>query len=788
MENKKIMGVNLHDLALSNFGRDFSLLTDKEKYIVLSKKIMSMILPSWEESKNYFKDKKNAYYFSAEFLMGRALGNNLINLKIEDEIKEELEKLNINLTDIEEAENDEALGNGGLGRLAACFLDSAATLDYPLHGYGIRYEYGLFKQKIVDGAQVEFADDWDCFTDPWAIKRADEKVLINFSDQQIYAVPYDTPIIGYSGKTINTLRLWSAEPVNKFDFQLFNDGRFEEATKEDNKAQIISRVLYPNDSTNEGKALRLKQQYFFVSASLQDLIKKHKEKHNDFKNFGKLHAIQLNDTHPTVAIPELIRLLVNFEGLSFEEAFNICVETFAYTNHTILAEALEKWNIDLFRTLLPEVFYYVEKIQDRFISEMKNRGLNEVEINNISILNHGVINMAYMAIYGSHSTNGVAKLHTEILKDVELNSWYKIYPERFNNKTNGITQRRWLLKSNPELASFITKKLNSTSWITNLDELNKLMEFVEDEKTLLEFIEIKKLKKRQLKEYIKFHEGIDIYEDSIFDVQVKRLHEYKRQLMNALHILDLYFRIKDKKVSNIQKRTFIFGAKAAPGYFRAKGIIKLINEIKNLIEKDNEVKDYIKVVFCENYRVSYGEKIFPACDISEQISTTGKEASGTGNMKFMLNGAPTIGTLDGANVEIVEEAGEENNFIFGLKLDEVEELRNNYNPLDYYNKDEYLKKSLDALVDGTLNDGGTGAFKDIYNSLLHGNGWEKADNYLILKDFESYREAQDKVNDAFKDEKSFYKMAFINMAKAGKFSSDRTIHEYAKEIWNIDKE
>lgn len=784
MENQNIS--NIYEKAKETYGKEFSALSDLHKYRVISQAVMERIVPRWEDSKNYFRDKKQAYYLSAEFLMGRALGNNLINLKIEDDIKIELEKMSEKLNEIEEVENDAALGNGGLGRLAACFLDSAATLNLPLHGYGIRYEYGLFKQMIVDGKQVEVADDWNAFHDPWSVRRDDAKVVVKFNNQEVYAVPYDTPVIGYSGKTINTLRLWSAEPINEFNFELFNDGKFDESVREKNQAEVITKVLYPNDSNYEGKTLRLKQQYFFVSASIQDLIKKFKKNHTDFKEFSKFNAIQLNDTHPTVAIPELIRLLTTEENLSFEEAYKVAVDTFAYTNHTILAEALERWDVNLFKDLLPEIFEIIKKIDERLHNEFRERGLSHEEIGRLAIVNNGVINMAFLAIYGSHSVNGVAQLHTDILKDVELNGWYKTYPERFNNKTNGITQRRWLLKSNPKLSELITEKIGSDAWITDLYQLDKMMEFKDDEETLKRFIEIKKENKKKLAEYIKAHEGIDVNPDSIFDIQVKRLHEYKRQLMNALHIMDMYYRIKDGELKNISPRTFIFGGKAAPGYFRAKGIIKYINEISEFLSKDPEVKNLIKVVFVENYNVSYGERIFPSADISEQISTTGKEASGTGNMKFMLNGAPTIGTLDGANVEIAEEAGEENNFIFGLKIEEVEEIRKNYDPLMYYNSDKYLKKAVDSLVDGTLSDGGTGAFKDIYNSLLHGNGWEKPDNYLILADFDSYRKAQMRVDEAFKDEMSFYKKAFINMAKAGKFSSDRTIDQYAEEIWQIE--
>lgn len=788
MLKSSITKEKLYNLSLVLNGRPFDKLSINEKYRLLSSAVMGEIAPIWQRSREKFSSKKKAYYLSAEYLMGRALSNNLINLGIDEEVKSLLNEMGEEFNKLEEAESDAGLGNGGLGRLAACYLDSAATLDYPLEGYGIRYEYGLFKQKIVNGMQVEEADDWGALSDPWAIRKDEEKILVTFSNEEkVFAVPYDTPVIGYGGNTINTLRLFSAEPVVPFDFYDFNRGEYEEAVKYRIEASNISRCLYPNDESQEGKRLRLKQQYFFVSAALQDMIRAFKEGEGKVSDFHKYHAIQLNDTHPVVAVPELIRLLMKEYGLEFEPAFEITQQTLAYTNHTILQEALEKWNIELFKGLLPEIYEIIEKIQERLTREMELKGLTKEEIEDLRILTKEEIRMAYLAIYATHSTNGVAQLHTDILKDQELNNWYKIYPERFNNKTNGITQRRWLLKSNPEMSAFITKLLGNDDWITDLPKLKGLLKYKDDERILREFMDIKKEKKRQLAEYIRFNDATELDLSSIFDIQIKRLHEYKRQLLNAFHILDLYFRIKDGEKMEC-KRSFIFGAKAAPGYYRAKGIIKFINEIKNLIDADEEASKYISIVFLENYSVSYGEKLFPGADISEQISTTGKEASGTGNMKFMLNGAATIGTLDGANVEIVEEAGEENNFIFGLKLEEIKELRKSYDPIKYYMEVVGLKRVVDTLVDGTFSDDGTGAFKDIFTSLIKGNDWEHADNYFIFADFDSYRKAHDRICIEYKDELRFAQKCFINMASAGKFTSDRSVDEYAKEIWNVEAE
>lgn len=787
MFDNETMIKRMEAYTLTNFGKQISQCNNNEKYTALSKAIMQDIVPTWIESAKKFEDKKKAYYLSAEFLMGRALSNNLINMKYKTQVEDLLEEIGINYNDIEDGESDAGLGNGGLGRLSACFLDSAATLNYHLMGYGIRYQYGIFNQSFVDGFQVEKGDNWLEYGEPWSIRKDSEKVVVSFSDGDVLAVPYDTPIVGYGGETINTLRLWQSEAIEMFNFSEFNNQNYDMSVKDKNNAELISRVLYPNDSNDEGKKLRLKQQYFFVSASIQDLVNKHLIKYSNFDNFADMHAIQLNDTHPAVAIPELMRILTVVHNLEWSKAWDIAVNTFAYTNHTILKEALEVWSVDLYRYLLPNVYEIIERINENLIRDFEYKGLSRDEIYDYEIINHNQIRMAWLSIYGTHSTNGVAKLHSDLLAHRELNNWYRIYPERFNNKTNGITQRRWLLQSNPELSSFITELLDSDSWITNLDELKRLEKFADDESVLGKFLDIKQTKKNQLVQYIREKEGIEIDPNSIFDIQIKRLHEYKRQLLNAFQILDLYYRVKEDPSINIVNRTFIFGAKSAPGYLRAKGIIKFINDIKELVNNDSDINGRIKIVFATNYGVSYGEKLFPAADISEQISTAGKEASGTGNMKFMLNGAPTIGTLDGANVEIVEEAGAENNFIFGLKVEDIEELNSTYNPRDDYNNVKGLKRVVDTLVDGTFSDNGTGIFREIYDSLLNGADWHKADVYYLMKDFDSYREAQQRVNDAFLNRMEWAKKCWMNISNAGKFSSDRTIEQYAKEIWGIEK-
>ena len=783
--NRELITSRMQGYALTTFGMNFEDLGNKEKYTVFSKAIMEDILPQWQASLKKFDGKKKAYYLSAEFLMGRALSNNLINLRKLEEMKEMLEGLGIDYNALEEAESDAGLGNGGLGRLAACFLDSAATLNYSLTGYGIRYNYGIFEQQFINGYQVEKGDEWLSQGDSWSVRREDKKVLVTFKDQTVVAVPYDTPIIGFGGDTINTLRLWQSEAVNAFDFGAFNNQDYDKAVKEKNDAENISKVLYPNDSMEKGKILRLKQQYFFVSASLQDLIREHKKNHNDFKNFAKLHAVQLNDTHPAVAVPELVRLL-GLEGVSFKKAMSIAVDTFAYTNHTILKEALEQWSVKLYKKILPDVYKIIVKIDNMMKKELLEKGVSEDKLSEFAIIADGNIKMAWLSIYGTHSTNGVAQLHTNILKETELREWYLLYPERFNNKTNGITQRRWLVEANPRLAEFITELLGDESWITNLDNLKELKKFASDDEIIRRFIEIKKSKKKELKEYILAKEGVEIDENSIFDIQIKRLHEYKRQILNAFHILYLYNRLKEDESFDITPRTFIFGAKSAPGYDRAKAIIKFINAIAELVNNDESIHGKIKVVFVENYGVSYAQRLFPAADISEQISTAGKEASGTGNMKFMLNGAPTIGTFDGANVEIVEEAGLENNYIFGLTVEQIEEIKDSYDPVKELKKNKRLEKVVNALTDGTFDLKPEETFEELKNSLLKGTSWHTPDNYFVIKDFDAYVEAQEQVGEDFKNELEFYRKAFINMASAGKFSSDRTIEEYAKEIWNIE--
>lgn len=770
-----------------DFGKTLDKSEDYQKYNAVSKALMESIIDDWNKTEEEYSKAKQAYYFSAEFLMGRALGNNLINLGIYDEIKEILEELGIDINSLEETEEDAGLGNGGLGRLAACFLDSCATKNLPVTGYGIRYSHGIFKQRFEKGFQLEEGDNWLRYGDPWSMRHSEDEVIVEFGDGKVRAIPYDTPIIGYGTNNINKLRLWKSESIKEFDFNLFNSQEYDEAVKEKNRAEDISRVLYPNDSKLKGKILRLKQQYFFVSASLQDLVKKYKLRFGrDFELFPKYHAIQLNDTHPVVAIPELMRILVDNEGVSWKNAWRITKKTFSYTNHTILSEALEQWDSALYEEILPRVYEIIEEIDEKFVKELSAKDYNDEKIEDMRIISYNKIKMAWLAIHGTHATNGVAKLHTEILKNQELKEWYELYPDRFQNKTNGITPRRWLALCNKELSGLITELLGSDKWITNLDMLKELEKYADDENILKKFLDIKQRKKNQLAKYIEEHEGIEIDPNSIFDIQIKRLHEYKRQLLNAFHILDLYYRLKENPDLDIIPRTFIFGAKAAPGYIRAKAIIKFINEIARLVNNDHETNKKLKVVFVQNYRVSYAEKLFPAADISEQISTAGKEASGTGNMKFMLNGTPTIGTFDGANVEIVEEAGEENNFIFGARVEEIKEIEDNYDPKEYYEKVIGLKKVVDTLIDGTFDDDGTKMFEELYNSLLKGADWHIPDNYFIFRDFNDYREAQSKVDIAYRNRLKWAKKCWVNMVSAGKFSSDRTILEYASEIWDIE--
>lgn len=807
--NKEKFKKDIVDRLDKDYGRDLHSATREEIYYSVSRAALSLIWSPWAKRNKEFydKEKKQAYYFSAEFLMGRAMGNNFVNLEIIQPVKEVLEELKIDYNLIEETESDAGLGNGGLGRLAACFLDSLATLGLHGHGYGIRYKYGMFKQKIENGYQVEYPDNWLHYPDPWSVKREADAVEVKFfghidSDvdddgrihykvvnaERVTAVPYDMPIIGYGNNVINTLRLWEAHSPDGFDLQLFNKELYNESVEKKNRAEDISRVLYPSDSGPSGKTLRLRQQYFFSSASLQDIIRKYKVVYgSDFSQFHKKNVIQLNDTHPVVAIPELMRILIDEEYLHWGVAWDICCKTFAYTNHTILAEALEKWPINIMSTLLPRIYQIIEEINRRFLKLVNTAYPGDWDrANRMSIVSHGVVKMAWLAIAASFSVNGVAALHTNILKKHELKDWYELFPEKFNNKTNGITQRRWLLKSNPELAEFITDKIGS-DWITDFVKIKKLQEYKDDKIVLDKIMEIKHLKKVQLAEYIKEHNNIDIDPNSIFDIQIKRLHEYKRQLLNIFHIMYLYNRLKADSSFDFYPRTFIFGAKSASGYTMAKQIIKLITKMCDIINNDETINNKIKVVFIENYNVSVAEKLFPAADVSEQISTAGKEASGTGNMKFMVNGAITIGTLDGANVEIVEEAGENNAFIFGLKSDQIQELNitHGYSPINEINFNKDLKLILDQMVNGTLGHECVNDFKPICDSLLYGVDGNRPDPYYVLKDFSEYCVAQDRVSRAFKDKYEWSKMSLINIACSGKFSSDRTIKQYADEIWKI---
>lgn len=750
----------------------------KELYNAISKAALKTLRNEWQKP---YKGKK-ACYFSAEFLIGRMILSNLYNMGLTKELEGFLSEINKKPEVFEEIE-DNALGNGGLGRLAACFLDSAATHGIKLDGFGIRYKYGLFKQRFENGFQKESADDWQRFGDPWSIRREEETQIVDFSGYSVKAVPYDMPVIGYGAKSINTLRLWQAEPIEDFNYSLFNDQEYDLAVAEKNRAFDINAVLYPNDDTRAGKELRLRQQYFLSSASIKSILKEYVSTFGtDFSQFAKQYAIQLNDTHPVIAIPELLRIFMSEYNLEQDEALNIIKDTFAYTNHTIMAEALEKWSIDILLSVIPHVYPYIVIINDALKRELLQKGIRRKNLDQYSIIHNGLAHMAKLAIFASHSINGVAEIHTEILKSDALNEWYKLYPDRFNNKTNGITPRRWLGLCNKELSAFISENIGD-GWIYNLEEIKKMLPLAEDTLHLDEFIKIKKIKKQQLCNYIWAKEGVVVNPDFVFDVQIKRLHEYKRQLLNAFSIMDIYFGLKNGEIEEFQPTLFLFGAKAASGYRRAKGIIKYINEIGELINNDPDVNDKMQVIFVQNYNVSYAEKIIPAADISEQISTAGKEASGTGNMKFMLNGAVTLGTLDGANVEIVREAGEENNHIFGGKVEDFKALGSSYNPVEIYKENERIKRVVDTLIDGTFNDEGTGVFKELYESLLEGASWHWPDAYKLLYDFESYCNTKILAINGTAQEYDFAKKCFINMACAGKFSSDRTVKEYDREIW-----
>lgn len=764
---------------------DISHASPKQLHSALSRAVMESIIPVWDRTEERHNGKRRAYYLSAEFLMGRAVFNNLYCAGLLDEAKEILAEQGVDIACLEEIE-DAALGNGGLGRLAACFLDSAAAHDIPLNGYGIRYRYGLFKQSIGNGFQQESADAWLDYGDAWSVRAENDAVRVDFADQSVLAVPYDIPIIGYGKKAINTLRLWQSESLRGFDFGKFDNQDYVGASENTILAEAISNVLYPNDNTEKGLRLRLKQQYFFVSASIQDIIRRYKKTHgDDFSKFAECYAVQLNDTHPTVAIPELIRLFMFKEGMSFKESFDIAQKTCNYTNHTVLGEALEKWGIDLFKSVLPTIYEIILLVDAHLEKHLKSIGQTEEQIAAKRIVDGDRIHMARMAIFASSHTNGVAQLHTDILKNDVLKDWYEIFPDRFQNKTNGITPRRWIGLCNPELSALITEKIGD-GWQTDLDRLAELKKFVDDGNTIRRFMDIKREKKVQLCDYIKKHEGVELSPDWAFDIQVKRLHEYKRQLLNAFSIVDLYFQIKENRLPDLQPTCFIFGAKAAPAYRRAKGIIKYINEVAKLVNNDPQTKDKLKVLFVQNYNVSYAEKLIPAADISEQISTAGLEASGTGNMKFMLNGAVTLGTYDGANVEIVEEAGWENEYIFGARVEEIEKIKPNYRPKEkIYYTNERVKRVINTLVDSTFNDGDTGMFGELFNSLINGTSWHKPDNYFLLADLEGYVDTKLKALYDYKNREMFSKKCWMNVACSGKFSSDRTVKQYAEELWKL---
>ena len=783
--------------------------TPEQAFQAVAYAVKDVIIDEWIAThKEYEKqDAKTLYYLSMEFLMGRALGNNIINIMALPEVKEVLDELGFDLNAIEDQEPDPALGNGGLGRLAACFLDSLATLGYPAYGCGIRYRYGMFKQKIENGYQMEVPDDWLKNGYPFEVRRAEYATEVKFGGyvrtvwengrehfvqegyQSVRAVPYDMPIVGYGNNVVNTLRIWDAEAINTFSLDSFDKGDYQKAVEQENLAKTIVEVLYPNDNHYAGKELRLKQQYFFISASVQRAVKKYMEKHEDIHKFFENTVFQLNDTHPTVAVPELMRILLDEFNLTWDEAWAVTTKTCAYTNHTIMSEALEKWPIELFSRLLPRIYQIVEEINRRFVEQIQQMYPgNQDKIRKMAIIYDGQVRMANLAIVGGFSVNGVARLHTEILKKEELRDFYEMMPQKFNNKTNGITQRRFLLHGNPLLAEWVTGKIGS-EWITNLPHIHRLAVYADDPKCQQEFMDIKYQNKVRLAKYIKEHNGIDVDPRSIFDVQVKRLHEYKRQLMNILHVIYLYNQLKDNPNLDMVPRTFIFGAKAAAGYKRAKLTIKLINSVADVINNDKSIDGKIKVVFIEDYKVSNAEIIFAAADVSEQISTASKEASGTGNMKFMLNGALTLGTMDGANVEIVEEVGAENAFIFGMTSDEVigYENKGGYNPMEIFNNNYQIRRVLMQLINGYFAPQDPELFRDIYNSLLNTQSSDRADTYFILKDFPSYAEAQQKVDQAYRNETWWAKAAILNVACSGKFTSDRTIEEYVNDIWHLEK-
>lgn len=780
--NSKKMMDDAEIIARAYFGKGLNDLSGVQLNTAVSRSVMAHIAENWKSSRQRQNKTRCAYYLSAEFLVGRAIFNNLLCLNMADKIEGILKERGLSVKALEDSE-DAALGNGGLGRLAACFLDSAATMNLPLMGYGIRYKYGLFKQEICDGSQVETVDDWTKSGDAWSVRRDDLAVTVDFGDMSVTAVPYDMAILGYDTDNIGTLRLWQAESQQPFDFELFNEQEYDKALTDKNRAEDISRVLYPNDTKKQGKMLRLKQQYFFTCASLKDIIRRI-ECSNSIDSIADYASIQLNDTHPVLAIPEFIRLM-GIKGIGFDKALDMAKKIFNYTNHTVMQEALETWDTDLIEEVLPDIMPIIKQIDAAMKKELKERSIDDKIIEKIAIIRDSKVHMADLAVYCSAAVNGVAAIHTEILKNDLLADWHSIYPDKIRNKTNGVTQRRWLRLCNEELSSLITGLLASDKWIKDTSLLKGLSAFENDKTVMDSFVKIKRQKHEQLADYVYKHDGILLNPETVFDVQIKRLHEYKRQLLNALVLLAIYFDIRDGKITDFTPTTFLFASKAAPGYRRAKGIIKLINEVARLVESDKAASAVMKIAFLSNYNVSYAEKLVAAADVSVQISTAGTEASGTGNMKMMMNGAVTLGTLDGANIEIVNEAGKENNYIFGADVDDLRDISDGYNPKKLYESNERIKAALDSLIDGTLHDGGTGVFREIYDSLLKGSEYEKADKYYLLYDFMPLYHERLKLNKDSANRAEFAKKGWANIASSGKFSSDRTVSEYAGDIWHI---
>jgi starch phosphorylase len=785
---KELLAERIESHLYAEYGKSVAHAGEHEYWTALSRAVMELIGPSWEATRKLYQEGRTVHYFSAEFLVGRSLLNNLINRELLDVIRELVDEAGFDFDAILNEETDPALGNGGLGRLAACFIDSSATMELPVIGHGLLYRYGLFRQEIEHGHQKEYPDAWMELPYPFLATRREDKVLVRYRDMDVYAVPWDLPVTGWGTKNVNTIRLWKVEPAEEFDFNLFNSQRFDDAVIMRNRVQDICRVLYPNDTTYDGKVLRVRQQYFFVSASLQTIVSKYRELHGyDFSHFADKNIIQLNDTHPVLAIPELMRLLIDENQQSWDEAWEIVTKVFAFTNHTIMQEALEKWDIEIFRFLFPRILEIIEMIDKQFREQAFEKGHNEQEIDALAPIHDNQIHMALLAIYACNSINGVAKIHSEILKHEVFNPFYRWWPDKFKNKTNGVTPRRWLNLCNPDLSAMLTRLSGTDAWLTDMDRLLELKKFANDTHEMRNLLEVKAKNKERLADLIREREGIDIDTSFIFDVQIKRLHEYKRQLMNALEILDRYYKLKENPLLDMPPVAYIFGAKAAPGYFLAKATIKFINEIASIVNDDLDVSHNMRVIFMHNYNVSLAEKIFPAADVSEQISTVGMEASGTGNMKFMMNGALTVGTYDGANIEILQQVGEDNAFMFGPRLKDFPATKKFYASHWQYENIEGLKRVVDTLVSGAISDGNTGMFRALYNRLLQGSSYEKADPYYVLGDFDDYRETRNRAYAAYRNQINWAKMCWNNICASGHFSSDRTIRDYAEDIWNVER-